>query len=359
MDPPPSFDAVFYDGKSSRGAAARVAVLAAVAPHGERFEVQVLGENAARIFPVQETRIAPRLGDTPRLLHFPGGPCCETLDNAAVDALVAQTGYGLAQRLRHGLESSAGWALGAVLLMAGVAGAGTIWGIPLLAKAIAGAMPASMVRELGKGVLSSLDTLLFSDSELTSERQAEVRSVFGTLAQRYPELPLKLSFRKLGMPNAFALPDGQLVVTDELVEVAESNEELLSILAHEVGHVHERHGLRIALESSSVALLLSAYVGDFAEVSVIAAGLPAAYAQSSYSRGHETEADTFALQALSELGISPSSFGDILERIAESSGTDAEAGPEALRYLRSHPLPAQRIERFRSAARSPGPPHGE
>lgn len=46
--------------------------------------------------------------------------------------------------------------------------------------------------------------------------------------------------------NAFALPDGTLVVTDELVELAGDNDdEVLAVLAHELGHIHERHGLRL------------------------------------------------------------------------------------------------------------------
>ena len=56
--------------------------------------------------------------------------------------------------------------------------------------------------------------------------------------------------------------DGTVLVTDELVELAKNDDEIISVLAHEIGHLQRRHALRMALESSAIAVLASAYLGD-------------------------------------------------------------------------------------------------
>lgn len=368
---PIRFEATFYDGKSSRGqvsvveagvveagvespgvagAAAAGSASDRVAPAASiRLQVRLEDETPPLRFLLSASRVAARLGNTPRRILLEGGASCETLDNTAVDRLLALGERAAGESLRHRLESSAAVALGAVALVAALAGAGAIWGVPFGAGVVASLLPDAVVHQLGRGTLGTLDTLIFSESKLPAERKAALRAAFEPLRQRYRDLPLALEFRSLKAPNAFALPNGQLVMTDELVELAESEAELLAVLAHEIGHVHHRHTLRMALESSTVALLLGTYLGDASQVTVLAAGLPTVYAQSHYSRSHETEADSFGLALLRQLDIPPSTFANILERMVGAERAAAEANaPAALRYLSSHPAASERIERFRA-----------
>jgi Zn-dependent protease with chaperone function len=163
------------------------------------------------------------------------------------------------------------------------------------------------------------------------------------MAEKYPALPLHLVFRGGVGPNAFALPDGTVVATDELVELAHDDEEVLAVLAHEIGHVHHRHSLRMALQSSTVLLLISAYLGDVTQLTTISTALPGVYANASYSRELETEADTFALAYLDQNGIPHRRFADILRALQGQSGTDPDRG---MQYLASHPPTSERIARF-------------
>ena len=73
-------------------------------------------------------------------------------------------------------------------------------------------------------------------------------------------LPLRLELRAGGAigPNAFALPSGIIMVTDELVRIAEHPEEFESVLAHEAGHMVHRHSLRMLLQGSASTLLMFA-----------------------------------------------------------------------------------------------------
>jgi Zn-dependent protease with chaperone function len=163
------------------------------------------------------------------------------------------------------------------------------------------------------------------------------------MRKKYRELPLELVFRRGAGPNAFALPDGTVVVTDELVELAKNDNEIMSVLAHEIGHVHHRHGLRMALESSTVLLLISTYFGDVTQLTTLSAALPGVYAQAHYSRDLETEADTFALDYLEKSGIPKKHFADIMRSLKKFTGPDPKHG---LQYLSSHPPTDERIRRF-------------
>jgi predicted Zn-dependent protease len=133
------------------------------------------------------------------------------------------------------------------------------------------------------------------------------------------------------------------VVTDGLVQLADDDAQILSVLAHEIGHVHHRHSLRMALESSSVAAVVAAYFGDTTQITTLSAALPAVYAQAHYSREHETEADTFALAYLQRAKIPPHHFSDILRKLQQAHGGEHE---DPLQYLASHPPTSERVRRF-------------
>src|SRR5690606_8584092 len=100
-------------------------------------------------------------------------------------------------------------------------------------------------------------------------------------------------------------------------------------------------------ESSSMALLLSLYLGDATQVSAALATLPTLYAQAGYSRAHESEADGFALAFLEDAGIDPGSFATIMEKLDAAAGVEL---PEAVQYLSSHPPTEDRIDRLRARA---------
>jgi len=333
------FSAKYYDGESSRGIDVRVRLDAANMVH-------VIGLDAPLEVPLANVRVAPRLGNTVRSIAFPDGAKCETEDNDAADALLRRSGTGRFGDLLHRIESRSRYALAAALGLAAFVVVGVVWGIPIAAKVIAHTIPDEAAYDIGRGTLATLDKTLLDPSELPEERRRELEATFNGMANRYPDLPLTLVFRRGVGPNAFALPDGTVIVTDELVELATDDRQILAVLAHEIGHVHHRHGLRMALESSSIALLVSAYFGDIAQITTLSASLPGVYANAHYSRDHETEADTFALEYLKGAGVAPHHFADILRALSEAAGNAAERTP--LRYLASHPPTEDRVRRFDS-----------
>jgi Zn-dependent protease with chaperone function len=186
-----------------------------------------------------------------------------------------------------------------------------------------------------------LDRTVFAPSALPSATRERLAARFATMVRELePEDEAHVQFRqgKRTGPNAFALPSGDVIVTDELVELAEDDDELVAVLAHELGHVVHRHGLRHALQNSTLALLLLTLSADGTAISSLAVGLPTLLVEARYSRDFEREADRYALSYLSAQGIDPAHFARMLSRIPGGSG--------GLTFLSTHPSTDERAALF-------------
>src|SRR4029077_985450 len=120
---------------------------------------------------------------------------------------------------------------------------------------------------------------------IDSGKQGELRRNFTALTAGLGDgYAYRLEFRACkGMgPNAFALPGGAIVLTDDLVELAENDAQISAVLAHEIGHVRNRHGLRLALQATGLSALIAALAGDAVSITSLAATLPTALLQSGY-----------------------------------------------------------------------------
>jgi Zn-dependent protease with chaperone function len=158
------------------------------------------------------------------------------------------------------------------------------------------------------------------------------------------------------------------VLTDQLAALLD-DEHTLAVLAHELGHLHYRHGTRNILQDSIVGLASMALLGDASSVSHIAATLPTAVLHTAYSRDFEREADSFAFGLLKRTGRSPRLLGEALaalekrrDEASEETGCpvpgappreDKPRGPRAedLGYLSTHPATAERIRAAEEASR--------
>jgi Zn-dependent protease with chaperone function len=194
---------------------------------------------------------------------------------------------------------------------------------------------------LGSEALEGMDQFGFAPSSLPPERQEELAAKLEALAAAAPDAPAyRLEFRAAPIigANAFALPAGIIVLTDELVALAQADEEILAVLAHELGHVRHRHMMRRLLEGSAVALLVAGVTGDVSAATSLAAAAPTLVLQSKFSRDNEREADAYAFELMRRAGIAPQHFGAILARME----AQAPRGPMLPTFLSSHPETAER-----------------
>ena len=334
---------VFSNGKTSHtvkailkpGGADRLTVVSA-----ESGEVLV----AAAQFDVN---ISSRLGSTPRRLEFFDGEAFFTDDNGAIDELVrSREDIGFSSIL-HTIESQVGLVVVAAILTLLIVWASLTRGIPYLAREVAFQLPQSVQESVGAGSLDILDRLVFEPSALNTEKIASLRSLMNPFLALESSNP-RIEFRSGVGPNAFALPDGTVVFTDELIELADDEEEILAILFHEMGHLHHRHILRRTLQDSVITLGVIFVTGDVESANILL-GMPALFLDLRYSRDFEIEADRFALETMSSEGIDLSKFERIMNKLDSLTATDefsssgATTNSKLLDYLSTHPSTSERI----------------
>ena len=122
--------------------------------------------------------------------------------------------------------------------------------------------------------------------------------------------------------NALALPGGIIILTDELFKLAENDEQVLAILAHEIGHIEYQHGLRSLFQDSLTALFLAGLLGDMSSVTSVSATLPTILVESRYSREFEQEADQYAVHYLNAQNIEIEQFIRILTLLEQPQTSD-------------------------------------
>lgn len=335
-----SVPAHYYDGRSARRHAVTLTL--------EGDVVRVRGDGIDRIGTLHELRISEPMGEAPRLITFPDAAFCEVRDHAGLRALLEQSGHRDSFVVRW--QFSLGWIAASAVLCAAVFAAGYVWGLPWLAGHLAGQVPDKAIQAISEQTLATLDQALAEPSRLPAARQARIVRRFEQMAP--PDgrsVPHRVVFRASDVlrANALALPSGTIVVTDGLVKLAKDDEEVLGVLAHELGHVRARHGLRLLLQGSIVGLVTAWYIGD---VSSILAAAPAALLQASYSRDFEREADAYAAAMLRANHIPPAKLADLLERMEASrhkrdpAATATGGLPD---YLSGHPATAERLRALR------------
>nr|WP_315398392.1 M48 family metallopeptidase [uncultured Duganella sp.] len=328
----------YFDGRSSRLHRVTLRVRDGVA--------EVRGE-IERDSPIGALRVSERSVHALRKVTFPDGAYLEIRDLAAIEALLRRTGHGdgWVVRLQQSWRGALAAAAGSVLLI----GAGYVYGLPALADWLARAMPPSMERQLGQGVLALLDQHAFAPSRLSGQRMAQLAARFGRLQPPEGGAPAwRLVFRKSKIgPNAFALPSGDIVLTDDMVLLLKDDEAVMGVLAHELGHLHQRHMTRRVIQGSVVTAGATMLFGD---VSSLLATAPALLLDMKYSRDAERDADDYAIAMMQRNGIALAHLLAVFERLqAWQQQQQAGAQDGAETYLSSHPAGAERIARVRAA----------
>ena len=318
----------YFDGKSS-------APLEATLEFGADGILRLHGLQQPVEAPLASVEISDRVGNIVRRISFPGGGVFETHDNDGVDRARDAAGMKGGLSVVNWLESR--WqvavaSLGAVVL---ITFAFLTWGVPAIANWAAQVLPASMDSAIGNGSLEVLDRVAFEPSQLPAERQRQLEARFRAMTRPLNdghnyELVLRDGAHGIGA-NAFALPSGIVVMTDQLVNESKSDDELVAVLAHEIGHVRGRHALRQLLSAAGVSAIAMALLGDVSSISGILTAAPTLL-NAKNSRDFETEADNFSRQWLRENGIAESNFDAILCRIAGSA-----KGDDKYDYFASHP----------------------
>ena len=305
--------------------------------------IHIAGNGIDLALEFDDVSVSERLADIPRYLFLSGGDACELLDNDAVDSWLRQCNAQRGSRFLHRLDTSVSAAMAAIATIALIVASFVLWGAPALAERAVESIPLGVDERIGEESLVVLDRVAFSPSTVAESRQAEIRAAFDEMV-RDMETPMggHLVFRSSDLfgANAFALAGNIVILTDELIELVEYDEEIIAVLAHEMGHIQHRHVMKHLARNAIVAVLLAAYIGDVSAIAGVAATMPAVLDSMRHSRAFEREADRVARDYLDSVGIAPSRLGDLLARLMAQC-PECEEIPL---YLSTHPPLDDRVE---------------
>ena len=359
---PNRISGIYFDGRSSRDRAATLLVM------GEQVILSVQPEGSAaqleERWTLAQLGIEPPLARVRRVIRLPNGGRFETLDDASVSALEALTGRNKGLNRVRRIEGSWALTLGALLTLGAFVWGFLTFGLPALARSASKATPSSVLASFDREAINLLDNGSFmSPSQLSAARQAQIQKEF-TEVKRWAggAYPYRLLLRN-GEPesdkgggfgigaNAFALPNGTIVMTDQLVDLAQSDRELMGVLAHETGHVTHRHALSSVYQGLGLTLLGTAITGDLISAGTFAAAVPTALLKNGYSRQAETQSDEVAGQYLKEKYGTTKPLRDILARLEKddkaAKESDIKQGSSNDDMLQTHPGTAQRLTHLR------------
>jgi Zn-dependent protease with chaperone function len=146
-------------------------------------------------------------------------------------------------------------------------------------------------------------------------------------------------------PNAFALPGGYVVVHTGLMTLADRPEEIAGVIAHELAHVTEKHGLRILISSAGPFFIVKTFFGGGEGLFGMLGAGSQLLVRQSFSQEYEQEADDAGWQLLVSARIDPRGLPDMLRKLEDAYGNMNVIRPE-LGAFSSHPATEKRIERL-------------
>jgi len=337
---------------------------------------------------LSELTIEPPLGQQPRKIYLPDGHMFQTDEREAMAAALPKSGWSIVAALEK---------FGPHLLPIAIATPFLAFGLyrllmPFFVNVALSLTPAAVVYQMDKSTMATLDRFVTKDSDLSEARRAELSAVFDELvqggasgrSQRPPKYKLLFRGGRMG-PNAFALPGGTIVVTDDLVEMFPNDIDVLAgVLGHEIGHVEMEHSLKRVYRAVGVATMVTLMAGDagpMVEDILLEGG---ALLSLSFSRHQETDSDNFAVDLMHEIGRDPEAMAQFFEKMeaiqsfgrsgdragsgAQADGSDDADDAQAqddqpadksvepaqprinMEWVSTHPLSRKRIENIRKRA---------
>lgn len=226
-----------------------------------------------------------------------------------------------------------------------------------------GTRGAAELSESEKVALELEQTVGFvNDPELL----AYIERIGGRITAKGERNDVDFRFHILDMPipNALALPEGQIFVSRGVLVLANTEDEVAGILAHEIAHVEEHHaderqGLILVtspirwgtdIAGWATGLIIPGLGDAISDLGETTTGLVLA----PYSREQEREADRMGQSLAALAGYEPDGLANLLETMANAEALDSENAHEQS-FFDSHPATAERVVLTREHSKSLSP----
>lgn len=339
-------EARFFDGRSARPLSVQVGIADGVLRIAPLAAPLAATPEAPRDWPLAEV-VAVIEGDQARLSHPSERDARLVMaltDWRALGGTEAQTA---ARRGRHRELKL----IGGLVAFAGAVTLFVFVGVPLLSGPLARATPPSFEEGMGQNFDNQLGTLFRT---CDGQPGQDALYAFGQRLADRTDTPFNIQVRAVQAPmvNAFALPGGPVLVTDDMIREANSPDELSAVIAHEVSHVELRHAMQAVWRSLGAGLLLDAVVGGGSGAGQQAVLLAGQATDLRYGRDAESEADARGQQLLHAEGLSSKGMALFFVRMDGKEGGDPNLS-SVEEFVSTHPDSARRA-RIARATERPG-----
>lgn len=329
--------AIFLDGTSAREQAVRIGVT----PVGITFS----GSGHTHLWDLAGLELVDQSDDGKRVrfnhTSLPDGrliiadPDAITQIRNAMPKVFSNRRGGVRRDLRRLAIGVAGVGVGALI---------TITALPLIVTLLAALVPTSMEQRFGDETRQAFARMI-PDSASSCVDPAGLAVLQRLTDDLLADLALDPAPQVKVVPhrlvNAMAFPGGQIMIFRGLIEEARSGEEIAGVLAHEIGHVAHRHGVERMIRDSAIDSVISVFVPG--TTGGIGGQLATFMASQSYGRDAERQADRFAVERLNALNVRSDGMIAFFDRATAVEPSRQNDGQSILRYLQSHPSPADRV----------------
>lgn len=214
---------------------------------------------------------------------------------------------------------------------------GVIWLIGLLINSLVWVIPPNIEQQLGKLVVPAYEQL-----SKPSPVQDQLNQLLNQLEAKLPaQQRQERDYQVLFVPdttvNALALPGDRVVIYQGLVKQMESENELMMVLGHELGHFAHRDHLRSLVRQLILPIAVAAIFGDGGALASAAASGVETVSNSQFSQSQETAADEFGLRLLQGVYGHAAGATDFFARLSRENNLD-------LAFLATHPAPRKRVK---------------
>lgn len=274
-----------------------------------------------------------------RTLYLKNSDVIRAFRQAAPDHLTMPLEQAAAQVREARQRHRAVWTVVGAALVALVLG---LWfGSDVLVELAVDRIPVEWEKKLGESAYR--DFLVHQDAVKEGPVVDAVTEMVHRLAKPIPNNPYTFTITvvKSDVVNAFALPGGYIVVFTGLMKKAENAEEVAGVLAHELNHVLQRHGLERIIKQLGFVAVVSIVLGNPPGMGGVMKQLGVELMTLKFGRAQETEADLTGLQMLYQAKINPEGMITFFQRLAEKDEGRVE-------WLSTHPMSSGRAERLKA-----------
>ena len=223
----------------------------------------------------------------------------------------------------------------------------------------------ALEKELVKATIIQIQNTneIMYEHALLPKLQSMMSNILSNWSEKLKGYDYRIQIIRDDSPNAFAVAGGNLYFSTGLLEMSENDEELESVLAHEIAHVERRHTLRAYKEylkkqqalAVATTLLAIAAVAAESEEGLLLAGAVSEigkfaieYSQKGYDRDLEQEADMFAQIYLINSGKELTNMLSTLDKLATHSKTRLGYIPQTNAFS-SHPNILSRVKQIENS----------